>query len=111
MTDTEDYLPEIYREFRARFGGIAEKHDAVAESVATAGPLDEQTLRLVKLGIAVATKSEGAVRSNVRRALDAGVDLPAIEHVILLGLTTCGMPATIAAWQWAREVFESRGSK
>ncbi|HLV03487.1 carboxymuconolactone decarboxylase family protein [uncultured Georgenia sp.] len=105
MDEHTEYLPEVYRSFRRRFGEVVDQHDAVARSVDAAGPLDEQTLRLVKLGIAIGAQADGAVRSNVRKALDAGASREAIEHVILLGLTTRGFPATIAAWKWATEVF------
>lgn len=108
MDDTGKYLPEIYRSFRSRFPDVVERHDAVAEAVDEAGPLDEPTIRLVKLGIAVGAQAEGAVRSNVRKSLDAGLSREAIEQVILLGLTTRGFPATVAAWQWASEVWSSR---
>lgn len=108
MDDHADYLPEIYQSFRRRFGDVVERHDAVAAAVDTAGPLDEQSVRLTKLGIALGAQSEGAVRSNVRKALDVGVSREAIEHVILLGLTTCGFPATIAAWKWATDVLDGR---
>ncbi|RMB58347.1 carboxymuconolactone decarboxylase family protein [Tessaracoccus antarcticus] len=108
MDDTGKYLPEIYRSFRSRFADVVERHDAVAGAVEAAGPLDDHTLRLVKLGIAVGAQSEGAVRSNVRKALDVGVTREAIEQVILLGLTTRGFPATVAAWQWASEVWSNR---
>ncbi len=108
MDEHAEYLPEIYRSFRRRFGPVVERHDAVAEAVDAAGPLDEQTLRLAKLGIALGAQAEGAVRSNVRKALDAGVSREAIEQVILLGLTTRGFPATIAAWQWATDVLDGR---
>lgn len=106
MNDYEDYLPDIYNSFRDRFGDVVKQHDAVAEAVDSAGPLDEQTVRLVKLGIALGAQAEGAVRSNVRKALSAGVSKESIEQVILLGLTTRGFPATIAAWQWALEVLD-----
>ncbi len=108
MNDSGKYLPEIYRSFRSRFADVVERHDSVAEAVDEAGPLDEQTIRLVKLGLAVGAQAEGAVRSNVRKSLDAGLSREAIEQVILLGLTTRGFPATVAAWQWASEVWSSR---
>lgn len=108
MDDVADYLPEIYRSFRQRFPEVVDRHDAVAESVDAAGPLDEQTVRLVKLGVALGGQAEGAVRSNVRKALEVGVSREAIEQVILLGLTTRGFPATIAAWQWARDVLDAK---
>lgn len=105
MDEYADYLPEVYLSFRQRFADVVERQDAVAEAVDAAGPLDEQTMRLAKLGIALGAQAEGAVRSNVRKALEAGVSRESIEQVILLGLTTRGFPATIAAWQWANEVF------
>ena len=108
--DDVAHLPEIYTSFRRRFPEVARRQDAVAKAVDGAGPLDEQTLRLVKLGIALGAQAEGAVRSNVRKALDAGASPEAIEQVILLGLTTRGFPATIAAWQWAREVLDADGA-
>lgn len=111
MDDTAKYLPEIYRSFRDRFADVVERNDAVAEAVDAAGPLDEQTIRLVKLGIAVGAQAEGAVRSNVRKSLDAGLSKESIEQVILLGLTTRGFPATVAAWQWASEVWTARAEQ
>lgn len=107
MGEPEDYLPEVYSSFRDRFRDIVERHDMVAEAVDAEGSLDERTVRLVKLGVAVGAQSEGGVRSNVRKAMTAGASRADIEHVILLGLTTRGFPATIAAWQWALEVLDA----
>ncbi|HEY8720025.1 carboxymuconolactone decarboxylase family protein [Pengzhenrongella sp.] len=99
-----EYLPDVYLGFRARFGDVAAKQDALAASIDDAGPLDPRTARLIKLGVAIGAQSEGAVRSNVRKALDAGASLAEVEQVILLGMTTRGFPATVAAWQWMNEV-------
>ena len=99
-----DHLPEVYLRFRDRFADVAAGQDALARAVDAAGPLDEKTKRLVKLGVAVGAQAEGAVRSNVRKALSTGASLAEIEQAILLGLTTRGFPATIAAWQWMTEV-------
>jgi 4-carboxymuconolactone decarboxylase len=99
-----DYLPEIYVSFREQFPQVAEAQDHLAVEVDAAGPLDERTSRLVKLGLAVGCQSEGAVRSNVRKALDAGATLEEVQHVVLLSLTTCGFPAAVAAWGWVQEV-------
>lgn len=107
MDENTEYLPEVYQSFRRRFGDVVERHDAVARAVDAVGPLDEQTVRLVKLGIALGAQADGAVRSNVRKALEAGASREAVEQVVLLGLTTRGFPATIAAWKWASEVLEA----
>ena len=103
-----DYLPDVYVDFRCRFPTVATGLDALAREIGTAGPLDPRTARLVKLGMAVASQSQGAVRSNVRKALDAGAEPAEIEHVILLALTTSGLPTVIAAWQWAQDVLANR---
>ena len=103
-----DYLPDVYVDFRSRFPTVAAAHDGLAREIDIAGPLDTRTARLVKLGMAVASHSRGAVRSNVRKALDAGAEPAEIEHVILLALTTSGLPTVIAAWQWAQDVLADR---
>ena len=108
MSTMADYLPDVYVDFRSRFPSVATAHDGLAGEVDSAGPLDIRTARLVKLGMAVASHSRGAVRSNVRKALDAGVEPAEIEHVILLALTTSGLPTVIAAWQWAQDVLANR---
>ena len=67
------YLPEIYEQFRSDFPEVARAYDALSGSLHEAGPLDQRSRRLVKLGIAVGAESEGAVRSHVRKALDEGI--------------------------------------
>ena len=101
-----DHVPHVYTAFRDRFPDISEHQDRLASSIDSAGPLDEKTSRLIKLGIALGTQSDGAVRSNVRKAREAGATRDEIEHAILLGLTTRGFPATVAAWQWMNDVGE-----
>ena len=92
-----EHLPDIYLDFRRRFPDIAAAQDHLAAAVDQAGPLDERTTRLIELGIAAGSLAEGAVRSNVRKALAAGASTAEIEHVILLALTTRGFPAVVAA--------------
>lgn len=101
-----DYLPDIYVSFREQFPEVVQAQDGLAAEVDAAGPLDERTSRLVKLGIAVGSLSEGAVRSNVRKALSAGATPEEVHHVVLLSLTTRGFPAAVAAWGWAQDVLE-----
>ena len=72
---------------------------------ANAGPLDEPTSRLVKLGIAIGATAEGGVRSNARRALKAGATPEELFHVVALTLTTRGFPAAVAAYSWIEEVL------
>ena len=103
-----DYLPDIYQSFRADFPHVAQAQDAFAQSVADAGPLNERTRRLVKLGIAVGAVAEGAVRSAARKALEGGASEAELEQVTLLAISTRGFPSAIAALGWVREVFPPR---
>jgi 4-carboxymuconolactone decarboxylase len=101
---TEPYLPEIYSSFRERFPEVSRNLDALAAS-ANAGTLDERTSRLVKLGIAIGAMAEGAVRSNARRALEAGASPEDLFHVVALTVTTRGFPAAVAAYSWIEDVL------
>ena len=102
-----DYLPAPYQAFRTSYPEVAEALDRLGEATAGAGPLDERTQRLVHLGIAVGALAEGAVRSNVRRALAAGATADEVRHVSLLAITTSGFPTAIAGLTWTGEVLEA----
>lgn len=101
------YLPDVYVRFRARFPQVGAALDDLGASLDGAGPIDERTRRLVKLGIAAGAGAEGAVRSNVRRALEAGASEDEILHVVALTISTAGFPAAVAAFSWATEVLQA----
>jgi 4-carboxymuconolactone decarboxylase len=100
-----DYLPTTYRAFRETYPDVANALDRVGQATDAAGPLDERTRRLVHLAIAVGALAEGAVRSNTRRALDAGATVEEIRQVALLAITTAGFPTAIAGTSWIEEVL------
>lgn len=100
-----DHLPDVYLRFRERFPAVSSSLDALGSIADDAGPLDERTRRLVKLGIAAGLGAEGAVRSNVRRALQAGASEDEVLHVVALMVSTAGFPAAVAAFSWASEVM------
>jgi 4-carboxymuconolactone decarboxylase len=101
-----DKLPGTYKQFIAKFPVLGKAHEDVAKAVENAGPLDKKTLALVKIGICVGAGLESALRSHVRRAMEAGVTQQEIEQAILLAMNTCGFPRTVAAWSWAKVQFE-----
>ena len=105
MSEAPEYLPEIYLSFRDRFPGVAAALDGLGQSVDDAGPLDERTRALVRLGVAVGAVAEGAVRSNVRKALAAGATSEEITHVVVLAISVRGFPAAVAAMGWVDEVL------
>jgi len=102
---SNEHLPDVYIDFRKSFPAVAAALDGLGEAADGAGPLDERTARLVKLGLAVGTASQGAVRSNARKAIAAGATPEEVRHVALLAVTTCGFPAAIAGIGWIDEVL------
>ena len=102
-----EYLPDVYQHFERAFPHVHSAHQELAKACYEAGPLDERTARLVKLGIALGAQAEGAVRSHARRALGEGESREEVRHVGLLALTTIGFPHTIAGLGWIEEVIET----
>ncbi|HJV22120.1 MAG TPA: carboxymuconolactone decarboxylase family protein [Holophagaceae bacterium] len=94
--------PSQYTAFVARFPKLGEAWEAIHEAGAQ-GPLDERTIRLVKLAIAVGAQRSGAVHSSVRKARAMGIPDAEIEQVVSLAAGTLGLPATVAAWTWLHD--------
>jgi alkylhydroperoxidase/carboxymuconolactone decarboxylase family protein YurZ len=100
-----DYLPDVYLAFRDRFPDVAAAQDRVGSALDAAGPLDARTRRLVTLGIAIGSLADGAVRSNVRKALADGASAEEVRHAAVLAVTTAGFPTAVAALGWIDEVL------
>lgn len=90
---------------------MAEATDELGRQLDQAGPLDDRDQRLVTLGIAVGALAEGAVRSNVRKALQLEISPDEIRHAALLAITTAGFPTSIAATTWIDEVLATRSEE
>jgi len=104
-------VPGWYETQRRRHGGVIAAYEALGRACRAAGPLDGRTAALVKLGIAVGARLEGAVHSHVRRSLEAGASLDDCRHVVLLATTTIGFPAMMAALSWVEDVAAERGAR
>ncbi len=74
-----------------------------------AGPLEANTLRLVKLALAVGVGSEGAVHSQVRRGISEGLSLDELRHVAFLAIPTVGFPKAVDALTWIEDIVEKKG--
>ncbi len=86
-------------------------YEALGEACAKAGPLDAGTRELVKLGMAIGGRLEGAVHSHTRRALQAGATPAQIRHVVALAAPTVGFPTTVAAFTWVEDVLAGAKKK
>jgi len=102
----KEFLPFSYKRFKKEFQELEREYDRLAKKCHASGPLNEKTRRLIKLGIAIGSESEGAIKSHARRALAMGITPKEIQHAVLLGLTTIGFPKMIAALNWIHEAFE-----
>jgi len=97
-----DELPQPFQDFTKDFPQVAQAYETLSAAAHEGGPLDERTRRLVKLAIAVGGRLEGAVRAQARQAKAKGVSDTEMDHVVLLALTTIGLPSTVAARTWIR---------
>lgn len=99
-------LPNRYTQFFEKYPGMGQAYQALGAAAAEAGPLEPKTLALVKLGIAVGARMEGAVHSHVRKCLEAGASPEEIRHAALQAATTIGFPNMMAALSWVDDVLE-----
>jgi len=99
------YLPKIYEKFSGKFPEVFKDFKQLGQTCRAAGPLDQKSQDLIKLGIAIGANSRGGVMSSTRKALEAGASPEEIYQAVLLGLTTSGFPNMIAALGWVDEVL------
>ena len=107
---TEKNFPRWYTFIKSKHGGFLEALERLGESVRKAGPLDEKTSQLIQLAAAAAIRSEGAVHSHVRRALESGASPEEIVHAIVLLTSTIGFPNTSAALSWVHDLLGEKKS-
>jgi len=102
-------LPGHYVRTKKLFPEYLAALDALGEAARKAGPLDDKTLHLVQLTASAALRSEGAVHSHARRALEAGATPQDIRHALIGVTSTIGFPNVTAALSWIEDVFRRGG--
>lgn len=108
MTARPGHLPEQYTSIRQRFAKYFAALEEFGRAAREAGPLDAKTAHLIQLGAAAAIRSEGAVHSHARRALEAGASVDELHHAIILTSSTIGFPNVSAALSWVDDLLEGR---
>lgn len=108
MTETDPAadLPSAANEFAKEYPEVWEAYSELGKSSSEAGPIDGETKRLVKLSIAIAAQSEGAVHSHVRRGLDEGLEQETLKHAAVLAVPTIGFPQAMAAMTWIEDITD-----
>ena len=99
-------VPGFYTRFLERFPDVGQAYSALGSACKAAGPLDERTAELVKLGISIGAGMSGATRSHTRKALEAGAERDEIVHAVLMATTTVGFPNMMRGLAWVESVFE-----
>lgn len=98
--------PKRFTKFIEEHPEIGRAYQDLGESLTNAGPLNEKQIALIKIGISTGARMEGALRSHVRKALNAGATPQEIRHAILLSTTTIGFPNMMAALSWIDDLVE-----
>jgi 4-carboxymuconolactone decarboxylase len=90
-------IPKPFTDFVKSYPDIAEAYENLSEKCHESGPLERKERLLVKLGIAIGSGVEGSIRSQVRKALDAGILQDEIRHAFLLSIVSIGFPRMMVA--------------
>jgi alkylhydroperoxidase/carboxymuconolactone decarboxylase family protein YurZ len=97
--------PKFYRKLKKTQPEFLAAWESVGKAVRGKGPIDLKTAHLVQLAAATAIRSEGAVHSHVRRAIEAGASPAEVRQAIMLIAATVGFPNVVAALSWAEDVL------
>ncbi|PZN34314.1 MAG: alkylhydroperoxidase [Proteobacteria bacterium] len=106
-------VPGFYLYLKKKHPAYLEAVEALGTVVRDHGPLDEKTVHLVQLAAAAAIRSEGAVHSHVRRALEAGATPDELRHALICVTSTVGFPNVTAALSWCDDILlkKRRGTR
>jgi 4-carboxymuconolactone decarboxylase len=100
-----DKVPEWYARTTEKYPQFAKALETLGETIRREGPLDNKSAHLIQLAAAAAIRSEGAVHSHARRALQAGATPEEVHHALLLLTSTIGFPSVSAALSWVNDLL------
>lgn len=94
---------EMVKKYHPEYISAVESLGNVAKE---SGPLDRKTAHLIQIAASVTSKSEGAVHSHTRRALESGATADEIRHSVIILTNTIGFPAVMAGLSWVNDVLD-----
>jgi 4-carboxymuconolactone decarboxylase len=101
-------LPEQYLSIKRKYKKFLRAVDNLGKVAKDIGPIDRKTSHLIQLAAAAVIRSEGAVHSHTRRALEAGAKPEEVYHAIILLTSTIGFPTVSAALSWADDIIKKQ---
>ena len=93
----ERNFPDWFASLKKRHASFITAVEELGKVIRKEGPLDEKTTHLIQLAASASIRSEGAVHSHVKRAIESGAKPEEIYHTIMLLTTTIGFPNVAAA--------------
>jgi AhpD family alkylhydroperoxidase len=99
----ESRPPRSWHRLGDRYPSVVAAYDALSEVCREAGPLDAETVALVKLAVSIGRGSQRTVHAHAKKALRRGADPDALRQVALISLPTIGLPAALDALRWIDE--------
>jgi 4-carboxymuconolactone decarboxylase len=101
-------LPEQYLSIKRKYKKFFSAVNNLGKVAKDIGPLDKKVSHLIQLAAAATIRSEGAVHSHTRRALEAGAKPEEVYHAIILLTSTIGFPTVSAALSWADDIIKKQ---
>jgi len=98
--------PAAHQRFVEQYPELDEAWRLIGKA-SRSGPLDDRTVRLVKLALAIGAHLEGAVHSNVRKCLAVGISDEEIYQVVAMAAGSLSLPATVAVYTWVQDILSS----
>lgn len=98
--------PTHYLRVKEEFPEYISAVEGLGQAAKMESSLDEKSIQLIQLAASVAIRSEGAVHSHARRALEAGVTAEEIKRSVLLLTSTIGFPLVMAGLTWINDIVE-----
>lgn len=102
----EQKTPRSWKRFAERYPTIGAAYDTLSDVCRHAGPLDEQSIALVKLAVSVGGSLDRTVHMHAKKALRAGVSPDALRQVAVIAMPTIGLPRAMDALGWIEESIE-----
>ncbi|MGK7394132.1 MAG: carboxymuconolactone decarboxylase family protein [Candidatus Cyclobacteriaceae bacterium M3_2C_046] len=91
---------------KKRFPELLDQARSWDEKALQAGPLEERTAIMVRLAGAVSIQSEVEVKNQARKALEEGLVMDELRHVIVLLGSLLGVPSMVQALCWLDDLVE-----
>lgn len=97
--------PKRYQEVKDQFPEIIEAYEKLGKATHE-GPLPPKYVHLIKLSASATMRSEGAVHSHARRAMEHGATKEEVRHAVILLTNTIGFPNMMAALSWVDDILK-----